>query len=275
MNTTPEAATISIVMLTCNDLSSATNGISTLIPLLGNDLLEELLILDNGSTDGTREFLESLRWISKVHLLFSDTNLGVASGRDRLFKQAQGKIIASLDSDVQVHGLGYFERAKELLYLDCNVAICGASGYRVKLWNGRLYLKPCNRNRDVDCVSGFCQIFRREILSEIRMSVEFSPFWCEDTDFCFQAIDNGYTIRHLDAGLDLSHTYRSIKQRQNDPLKLQHEQLLARKWEGRLSLLGESRLASIYNCLRSAGAAFKLMRAGYERLATQMKRYLH
>lgn len=261
-------------MLTHNDLGNTKDGISKLLLILDEDLLEELLILDNGSTDGTREFLESLQCIGKVRLIFSDTNLGVASGRHHLFRQAQGDIIASLDNDVQVNGLDYFRRARDLLYQNRRVAICGASGYRVKLVNGRLRLKASNKNRNVDCISGFCQIFRKEILSEIQMSMEFSPFWCEDTDFCFQAIAKGYTVRHLDAGLDLKHTYRSIQIRHNDPLKVQHEQLLANKWKGRISLLGESELSAAHYYLEPAISAASALKAQSRRLAKTLRQYL-
>jgi GT2 family glycosyltransferase len=261
-------------MLTHNDLSTTKNSISRLVSILGNDLFEELIILDNGSTDGTREYLESLRCNNKILLILSDTNIGVASGRRRLFRQAQGDIVASLDNDVLVNGLGYFERAKKLLYGDQSVGICGASGYRAKLANGHLYLTPWNKNLGVDCVSGFCQIFRRAILSEIRISMEFSPFWCEDTDFCFQAINKGFTIRHLDPGIDLIHTYRSIHKRQNDPRKFRHEQLLAKKWEGRISLLGESRLLAARNRLQPAISAIRVAMSIYVQLSSRAYRNL-
>lgn len=258
--------TISIAMLTYNDMSHIKISISRILDVLKDDLFEELLILDNGSSDGTREILESLENIDKIRVIFSCTNLGVAGGRRRLFHEAKGDIIASLDSDVEICGAGYFKRAQRLLTKNWRIAICGASGYRVNIKNSNLYLKPCIKNQRVDCVSGFCQIFRREILNEIQVSEEFSPFWCEDTDFCFQALEKGYSIRRLDGSSDLIHTYKSIVKRKNDPLKTKHEQLLAWKWEGRIKLLGYPRLRFLEAYLQTASSILNDIKKAVSRI---------
>jgi glycosyltransferase involved in cell wall biosynthesis len=70
-----------------------------------------MVFLDNGSTDGTREYLEQLRQEcpSRVTILKSDTNLGVARGRNEVFSHIVGtygdqfKWILSLDNDCTVH----------------------------------------------------------------------------------------------------------------------------------------------------------------------------
>lgn len=264
---------ISIVVLTHNDINNVNDSISKILSILDDELFEELIILDNASSDGTRKFLDSIQYTKKLRLIFSDSNLGVAGGRFRLFKEAKGDIIASLDSDVQVNGKDYFKRAKELLYANDTIAICGASGYLAHISNGDLNLRPSNKNQNVDCVSGFCHIFRRKLLNEIQISQEFFPFWCEDTDFCFQAIEKGYKIRQLNGGPGLIHTYKSIATRSNDPLKIKHERLLARKWNGRIRLKGSFRASLARFCRHSPASMIMSLRMLINKQASIIYRY--
>lgn len=234
-----EGARVSIVILTYNDLECMTRYLGTVLDILPDPLIEELLILDNASTDGTREYLMSLADRDKVHVHMSDSNLGVALGRARLFSMARGDIVASLDSDVELRGAAYLHRAARLLLANPGIGVCGASGYLVSFDRDRFGLIPCDQDRTVDCVSGFCQIFPRYLLGQVAIDAEFSPFWCEDTDFCFQAKARGFQIYRLGSGSDLYHRYRSIDVRRHDPRKDLHEARLVRKWKGQLDLLGE------------------------------------
>ncbi|MCC7528089.1 MAG: glycosyltransferase family 2 protein [Candidatus Melainabacteria bacterium] len=57
----------------------------------------EILVADDGSTDDTREVVESLN-SDKIQYLYQ-TNSGRSTARNRAIKQAQGKYITFLDSD--------------------------------------------------------------------------------------------------------------------------------------------------------------------------------
>ncbi len=78
----------------------------------------ELIAVDNGSDDGSREFLEDALqrgWISKALLL--DTNLGISAGYNRGFALAHpgSRFLVSLDSDIKLLTPGWLERAIEFL----------------------------------------------------------------------------------------------------------------------------------------------------------------
>ncbi|MEE4280268.1 MAG: glycosyltransferase [Halieaceae bacterium] len=240
METLDVDARLSVVMLTHNALETTRTCLGSILAILPEPMFEELLILDNASSDGTREYILSLAGIDKVRVICSDQNLGVARGRDRLFALARGPLIASLDSDVMLKGSGFLRAARALLVGDPDIGICGASGYRVHFSGGQLHLKPYTKEGAVDCVSGFCQIFPRQLLERIRIDTRFSPFWCEDTDFCFQARAQGFGIHRLEPEPGLHHCYRSIDARRDDPRKAHHEAMLVRKWSGRVALLGDA-----------------------------------
>ena len=58
----------------------------------------ELLILDDGSTDGTRKIIESFADPRIIPILF-DTNQGLISARNEITQRAKGKYIALMDAD--------------------------------------------------------------------------------------------------------------------------------------------------------------------------------
>jgi GT2 family glycosyltransferase len=268
------SARISIVTLTHNDLERTRRCLSTLLEVLPDALFEELLILDNASSDGTREYVLSLAAVEKVRVLTSDSNLGVALGRQRLFAEARSAIIASLDSDVAIRGAEYFYRARGLLAANPAIGICGASGYLVHFFGDRLGLIPYEREGSVDCVSGFCQIFPRRLLQYVHLDEAFSPFWCEDTDFCFQAKAKGYRIYRLDPAQRLEHNYRSLVTRCQDPRKAKHEGMLVRKWARRVKLLGEPRWRRIQRRTQQMKSALNASFACYHNRARVLLRRL-
>ncbi|MFC4873595.1 glycosyltransferase family 2 protein [Negadavirga shengliensis] len=61
----------------------------------------ELIIVDDGSMDGTEELMKSLLQDSRIHYVFQE-NLGVSAARNRGAEMAMGKWLVFLDSDDQL-----------------------------------------------------------------------------------------------------------------------------------------------------------------------------
>jgi glycosyltransferase involved in cell wall biosynthesis len=59
----------------------------------------ELIISDDASTDGTREWLQRLRDHPKVRLFFQPKNIGYVANKNFAFEQASGEYITQNDSD--------------------------------------------------------------------------------------------------------------------------------------------------------------------------------
>lgn len=58
----------------------------------------ELIFVDDGSTDGTREYLKGIE-SDKIHVFFMKGNVGAAKARNKGIVEAQGSYIAFLDAD--------------------------------------------------------------------------------------------------------------------------------------------------------------------------------
>ncbi len=58
----------------------------------------EVVVVDGGSTDGTREIIREYA-DPRVRPIFSEKRLGIKEGRNLLFKEARGEFLTFLDSD--------------------------------------------------------------------------------------------------------------------------------------------------------------------------------
>ena len=90
--------TVSIIVLSYNRLDDLRANLQTLLADLPPEM--ELIVVDNASTDGSREFLKELRHSHPaLKLVLMKSNTGVATGRNAAFKIAEGNYVVSLDDD--------------------------------------------------------------------------------------------------------------------------------------------------------------------------------
>ncbi len=103
-----------ISILTLDRLSLTERAVNSILKNSSEDV--RIVFLDNGSTDMTLRYLDNLKlqYPEKVNVIKSDVNLGVAGGRNRIFKHVLSKYgnnfnwVLNLDNDCLVHK-GYDE----------------------------------------------------------------------------------------------------------------------------------------------------------------------
>ena len=61
----------------------------------------ELIVVDDGSTDGTRELLQASSWPSNLRLVFHDTNCGKGTALQTALRHATGDYAAVMDADLE------------------------------------------------------------------------------------------------------------------------------------------------------------------------------
>ena len=89
---------VSVIMPTYNRARSLPRAVRSVLAQTYESW--ELIVADDGSTDTTREVLESLKsGDSRIKILFLGKNQGVSSARNAALKEAQGEYVAFLDSD--------------------------------------------------------------------------------------------------------------------------------------------------------------------------------
>jgi glycosyltransferase involved in cell wall biosynthesis len=93
--------TLSIIMPVYNERSTfeaaIEDALGAVLPLEGR----ELIVVDDGSTDGTRELLRDGAWPDEVKVVFHDHNRGKGAAIRTALQHATGEFAAILDADLE------------------------------------------------------------------------------------------------------------------------------------------------------------------------------
>jgi GT2 family glycosyltransferase len=164
--------------------------------------LHELILVDNGSCDGSAEELRALEGpLTRVLLL--PQNVGFAAGCNQGIALAQGTAVCLLNSDTQVTRgwLGSLWRALERT----GAGLVGPYSDHAKGWQRRrpwwgVLPPPFRRTRETKSLSFFCVLIRREVLDRVGLLDErFGLGTWEDDDYCHRAREAGFRL-FIDGG---------------------------------------------------------------------------
>ena len=168
-----------------------------------NDYHIELVIIENGSTDGkdsedgTLPFLQQmaregdLRGEDGQHIgvqvLFADHNIGFAAGRNATMRASRGRFIVLMDTSIEVTGDIWDPLLQTLA--DRSVGVAGPYGLVTDdLREFREAPGP-----DVDAIEAYLMAFRRELLPEVGwVDEKFRFYRLMDIYFSFFFKTSGY-----------------------------------------------------------------------------------
>jgi len=249
------ASLISMVLVTFNALAFTQQCISSIRFLTDEDY--EIICVDNGSTDGTIEYLRSC---PDVTLIENSENRGFPAAANQGVLASRGRYVLFLNNDVLVT-TGWLTRMLDAFRADPKIGLVGPCSNYV---SGPQQVEPAyhdlacldgwawefgKQNHDlrqeVDRLVGFCLLVRREVLDEIGLFDErFGIGSFEDDDLCRRATAAGWRaviardsyIHHFG---HQSFTAAGV----NLPALYEHNQrLYQEKW--RDSVIGPSSLAN-------------------------------
>jgi len=160
----------------------------------------EVIVVDNGSTDGSFEYLQS-HSPEFGHLLRNEENVGFARGNNQAIRVAKGKYIALLNNDARAdsHWLEELLRAAEedgrvgmlasKIYLQGSSKIIDNVGHLIYMdglnrGRGRLEVDQGQFDKEEEILfpSGCAALYRREMLEEIGLFDEDFFAYGDDTD---------------------------------------------------------------------------------------------
>jgi GT2 family glycosyltransferase len=187
----------------------------------------EIIVVDNGSTDGSREMLQTD--FPDVAVIENPTNLGFTSPMNQALRHATGSFLLLLNPDTLIHPQA-FNRLIAFMQEHPQVGICGP---KVLNTDGSLQA-PCRRGEsrpwavisyflglhrlfpnsrlfggyllnymgedvthEVAGVAGSCMLIRRQVVDQIGYLDERFFAYQEDADYCFQARRAGWQVYYL------------------------------------------------------------------------------
>lgn len=189
----------------------------------------EVIVVDNGSTDGLAEMVR--QDYPEISLIQNEKNAGYTRPMNQALRAAGGKYLLQLNPDTLVLP-GALDRLVGFMETELQVGICGP---KVLNQDGTLQ-KPCRRGEsrpwavisyfsglsslfpksklfggyllnylgedethEVAGVSGSCMLIRREVVDQIGYLDERFFAYQEDADYCFRAKQAGWKIYYVPA----------------------------------------------------------------------------
>ncbi len=187
----------------------------------------EVIVVDNGSTDGSKEYLKTTTKDLKV--IFNDRNLGFAEANNQGIKIAKGKYVLLLNSDTVVKA-GALKQLVEFAEEKPDAGVIGSQllnpddsvqpscyhspsifGAVKEFWLGQKgaftkYAPGTKEPVAVDAVVGAAFLIRKEVIDKIGLLDEQYFMYFEDLDYCRRAWRAGYKVYYL-PGAEIIHLH--------------------------------------------------------------------
>ena len=195
----------------------------------------KLVIIDNNSADGTRDWLEAHKsyfpFIERVISMDRNLGCGRALNNGILYSLARSRRIGRIDNDILVPP-GWLRDLNQVLDSPLQPHIVG--GYvtddpavRALINRGKTFLVDTLKVYTVDCIGGCCNVYNASIFEDLGYFPEFPLYGLEDGGLCKAAREADYKIAIVD-NVKLEHLSgmaRSASDGESDYHALKTEQL--------------------------------------------------
>jgi glycosyltransferase involved in cell wall biosynthesis len=186
----------SIMMVTYNRLELTKK---TLECILNNTITPyELIIVDNGSTDGTEDYLNELPKSNNFKIQLNRENKGIAIGRNQGLKLSEGEWLSTIDNDVLVP-YNWLGQCIDILKHNPKYGMIGVNfegvNYPIVNLNGYEF-----QNKQQGNLGTACTVFNRKfhkMLGFFNTEYPGNKYGMEDSDFGMRARVIGYNLGYL------------------------------------------------------------------------------
>lgn len=227
-----------LMMVTYNRLDLTKKTIDLLLKSTKHPF--SLVVVDNGSKDGTVEYLKKFKLASSmvspgrdkealkdVHLILLEENKGIAVGRNLSLKKAdelKPTWYCTIDNDVQMPD-GWLENSVNILVANKNYGAIGVNfepqPYPLVTLNGYTF-----QDKPAGNLGTACMVFRKQLHQMIGFfNTEYNKYGLEDSDFGMRSRVAGFKLGYVEKmGIHLGDDnnenteYRKFKTQQHDEL---------------------------------------------------------
>ena len=212
----------------------------------------EIIFVDDGSTDGTREWLKTVKDFprAEIRVLLNDHNLGFAGANNRAAATARGDFLVLLNNDVELTS-GWLDEllavAKKNLHaglignvqLNFNTGLIDHAGIFINAKGKPAHLRTLPhawaRTREVVASTGACLLVPRFFWNELGGFDEAFFNGGEDVDLCLRARERGRATVIALRSVIRHHISASPGRKNRDEA---NSRRLVRRWHAQLAELG-------------------------------------
>lgn len=185
-----------------------------------DDVMKEVFVVDNASTDGSTAFIRNN--FPSVHLTENTENRGFAAANNQILTQCNGRYIFFLNPDTSVMP-GAFNEAVSFMDVCPHIGLAGTKiinpdgshqdsvSYRYpgeKYTAGELSGIP----GQIACVLGAGMIARAKLIKDMRGFDEDFFLYGEDEDLCLRIRKSGYEIGYIGSAVVVHYGGQSERQ---------------------------------------------------------------
>ncbi len=236
---------VSFVIPLYNNLALTRVCVESLQATLPAGLTHEIILVDDGSTDGTRDWLQTLT--APFRVVLNERNLGYAAANNRAVAPATGKFLALLNNDLVLlpgwlppmlrahRSLGARAGIIGNIQLDARTGAVDHTGIIInrcgKPVHDRAPLSVFTRLvrpvRRMPAVTGACMLLERSLWHQLGGFDEGYLNGGEDIDLCFQARSRGLVNAVALRSVVRHHISSSTGRKLHDE---RNSYLLAQRW---------------------------------------------
>jgi GT2 family glycosyltransferase len=210
----------------------------------------EVIVVDNGSTDGTPEFLRGARAsYPRLSVILNGFNAGFAAANNRALEKAEGQYLVMLNNDPEV-SRGWLEALLRHLKQNPEIGLIGPVtnaigneamvpvGYtdveRMPPWAQEYVRRHADEAFEIPMLALFCVAMRRQVFEELGpLDERFGIGMFEDDDYALRAKKAGYRIacaRDSFVHHWMKAAFRKIPPREYQALFERNRRLYEEKW---------------------------------------------
>ncbi len=249
---------ISVVILSHNKIDYTRTCIHSLLKTDYPDW--ELVIVDNGSTDGTAEWLKEFKKEAEsqkvgVKLIFNSGNIGCSTARNQGIDASSGTLVAFCDNDIALRSRSWLKVMAEdlkpsdvgmvgpkIIYpfepydIQCAGAAVTKRGRIQFIGRGENKDDPeYNVQKEVQCLISACCMTKKSLLEKYGGFDEaFNPVEYEDIDLCYRIRSHGFKIIY-EPKVEMYHfenvTTEGTESLPNTYLIVKHSLIFKERWK--------------------------------------------
>ncbi|WP_003540180.1 glycosyltransferase [Desulfotomaculum nigrificans] len=200
---------VSIIILTYNSMRTIKQCLASVAATVRPG--DQVIVVDNQSTDGTREYLKS--WADKFDIIYNAKNVGFSQGCNVGYQMARGDYIVLLNPDTIVTP-GWLDGLLHHFTRGEIGAVGPVSNYVLAKQQFSRYLdeselsgqvdlptlartiqaKNQGRSVETELLVGFCLMLPRQVIEQVGLLDETLFLGCDDLELSWRLREQGYQL---------------------------------------------------------------------------------